>query len=119
MKYTGSIIGFKPMHFPSIYTIIDDDKAFVWKADVVAEISKKLINVSFEWRGYFIELELNKLKEDYYVGMINFNKTPGGSCSYWLYTQQERLMLKGEFVDYSDGKYDSFIEVEVMTLDSL
>ena len=111
MKYTGSILGFRPSNFNSIYTIITDDKVYTWRANVVAEIADSLIKLSFNWNGDLFELQLRQLKDGYYDGKIIYNRTSGGSCYFWLYERKDGLILKGDFIEDDAGTYDCIIEL--------
>ena len=112
MKYTGTIIGLKSS-FGSIYNIVvDDNKCYAWKGNVVAEFKDKMLTITFNWNGESFELRLSLLKEGYYTGKIIFNSEEGGHVLLWSYNQKDRMILKGDFEEEDAGNYDCFIELK-------
>lgn len=116
MKYGGTIIGFRS-NFGSVYNIpVDDTRCYIWKANIIAETSERLIKVLFNWNGETYEMRLSEVKENYYSGNIVYNRVEhGGSAFFWRYSNGENVILKGDFQESDSDTYDCFVELRPLT----
>lgn len=114
MKYSGTIIGLKTS-FGNIYNVVlDDTKCYLWKANVDAEISGKMLKIVFNWNGDSFDLTLTVLKENYYTGKISCAGEGCGNIFLWQYSKGDEIILKGDFNEDGAGNYDCFIELRPM-----
>ena len=112
MKYSGSIIGLRSS-FGSVYhVLVDDTRCYLWKGNVVADLSDKAIMLSFNWNGMLYELKLSLLKNNYYTGKIYIDREHYGEIYLWCFQSKTDLILKGDFIEFNAGNYECFIELK-------
>ncbi len=117
MKYTGTIVGLRSSYGSIYNVVVDDSKCYLWKANVVAEINGKMLNIVFNWNGDYFEIKSSLLKSDYYTGKLFFNRVEGGEVFLWSFNKNGDLFLKGDFIEDDAGNYDCFIELNPLKAD--
>lgn len=115
-KYTGTLLGIESS-YGSVYNVITYDKrCHLWKANIVAKYSGKMLKIVFNWNGESYSLQLSEIKPGYYTGTIFCSNEESGTVYLWQYSNGKDILLKGDFNEEGAGDFTCFIELRKLSI---